>query len=490
VVSPHTARLGHVPALDGIRGLAIIAVVAYHFLGLPGGFFGVDLFFVLSGFLITTLLLEEREATGRVSLRSFYARRARRLLPALGGVLAFTALLGGLAFAVGQNAMGVLSFEGIAACAVFGANIVRMAGGSLPLELTPLWSLAQEEQFYLVWPAALGMLHRGRPKRLAAALVGCALAVIAWRAFLVVQHGFTPRVHYGPDTRCDGLLIGAALAAARSAGLLRIHVSAAWAWAALVAFAGATLVHAGPVAYALVLPAVAVVAVLLIVTAVDGSRLLAWRPLVWTGSISYGIYVWQATVFLFGGRGIVPAIASVGAGWASTRWIERRFRLRRAAAPGELVLDVLPPALHRPEVVLAEERPQREGEVLDERLLDDRPPVELRPGAAVGRLERPLAPALEVAGHGKGDAPRAVDVGDVELPAQLVRQEAAGDDVRLLPGTRLAAVAGHLEEDVAPPAGEGDDVADDVVELLRLRAGDVPGGEEPVLGAHGATLSR
>jgi len=333
VVSPYTERrLGHVPALDGIRGLAILAVVAYHFLGLPGGFFGVDLFFVLSGFLITTLLLEEHEQNGRVSLRAFYGRRARRLLPALGGVMVVTALLGGLAFAIGKDAVGVLSFEGIAICAVFAANIVRMAGGPLPLELTPMWSLAQEEQFYLVWPAALGVLNRGRPKRLAAVLVTSALAVIAWRAFLVVQHGFTPRVHYGPDTRCDGLLIGAALAAARSAGLLsRLRRrSGLLGMVALAGLVAAMVVPAGAVAYALVLPAVALAAVFLILWAVESRpRVLAWRPLVWTGSVSYGIYVWQATVFLFGGRGLAPAAACVVAGWASTRWIERRFRSAR-----------------------------------------------------------------------------------------------------------------------------------------------------------------
>jgi peptidoglycan/LPS O-acetylase OafA/YrhL len=352
VVSPHIdRRLGYVPALDGIRGLAILAVVAYHFLGLPGGYFGVDLFFVLSGFLITTLLLEEREQTGRVSLWAFYARRARRLLPALGGVMAVTALLGGLAFAIGKDAVGVLSFEGIAVCAVFAANVVRMAGGSLPLELTPMWSLAQEEQFYLVWPAALGVLHRDRPKRLAAALVACALAVIAWRAFLVVQHGLTPRVHYGPDTRCDGLLIGAALGAARSAGLLsRLRLgSPRLAWAALAAFVAATSVPAGPLAYALVLPAVALIAVILIVSGVEhGSRLLAWRPLVWAGSISYGVYVWQATVFLFGGHGLVSAVVSVAAGWGSTRWIERRFRRRSAPQPA---VEVDQPLGDAPQVV-------------------------------------------------------------------------------------------------------------------------------------------
>ena len=137
------------------------------------------------------------------------------------------------------------------------ADVVARAGGAVLPRLAAL----------------LGLLHRGRPARLAAILGACALTVIAWRAFLVAQHGFTPRVHYGPDVRCDGLLIGAAVAAARSAGLLRPFRR--WGWLALAAFAAATAVGPGPVAYALVLPAVAVVAVFLILWALDGSRLLA-----------------------------------------------------------------------------------------------------------------------------------------------------------------------------------------------------------------------
>ncbi|HJU37756.1 MAG TPA: acyltransferase [Gaiellaceae bacterium] len=152
-------RLGYVPALDGIRGLAILLVVAYHFLGLPGGFYGVDLFFVLSGFLITTLLLEERAATGRVSLRAFYLRRARRLLPALGAVLAFTCLLAALAFATGEHGSGRRLAEGVAVCLFYSANVFRMLGHALPLNLTPMWSLAEEEQLGAVLPRLADPLH-------------------------------------------------------------------------------------------------------------------------------------------------------------------------------------------------------------------------------------------------------------------------------------------------------------------------------------------
>src|SRR5712671_6272444 len=115
-----SARLGYVPALDGVRGIAILAVIGNHFLGLSGGFFGVDVFFVLSGFLITTLLLEEHAASGGISFRRFYERRARRLLPALGVLLLFVGLLGISVgwFVIGELASGLF----------YATNIVRAIG--------------------------------------------------------------------------------------------------------------------------------------------------------------------------------------------------------------------------------------------------------------------------------------------------------------------------------------------------------------------------
>jgi peptidoglycan/LPS O-acetylase OafA/YrhL len=133
-------RLGHRPALDGLRGVAILAVTGLHFFNLGGGFFGVDLFFVLSGFLITTLLLEAEHGSITNRLRAFYGRRARRLLPALGVLLLFCLPLAGLR-TTGEASLYV-------------SNVIEAtAGRTNPLRNLPLdhlWSLAEEEQFYLV----------------------------------------------------------------------------------------------------------------------------------------------------------------------------------------------------------------------------------------------------------------------------------------------------------------------------------------------------
>ena len=152
-------RLGHLRALDGLRGIAILGVIGMHLFNEPsGGFYGVDLFFVLSGFLITTLLLEEWDKTGGVSLPGFYRRRAYRLLPALFTVLALWVIV---------TRASPRGFEQAAAGGFYIANIVNALGSNL-LGGTPLvvfWSLAQEEQFYLLWPLVLILLlKRGMPE--------------------------------------------------------------------------------------------------------------------------------------------------------------------------------------------------------------------------------------------------------------------------------------------------------------------------------------
>jgi len=155
---------GHVPALDGLRGVAVAVVVAYHLRPdwVPGGFLGVDLFFVLSGYLITSLLLAERARHGHIDLRSFAARRLRRLTPAVVLVVlatvAFTVAVGdaGEIDRIRRHAVGTLAYV---------ANWVFIADGdsyfadiSGPSPLRHAWSLAIEEQFYLVWPAAVMVL--------------------------------------------------------------------------------------------------------------------------------------------------------------------------------------------------------------------------------------------------------------------------------------------------------------------------------------------
>src|SRR5438093_1585780 len=154
-------RLGYRPALDGVRGIAIAIVVAFHAFGWPAaGTLGVDLFFVLSGFLITTLLLEEHARSGRIGIRAFYLRRARRLLPALFALLV-PFLLIALAAVVFRGSSPSALFLGLGAALTYTSNIVVAADPSaVPAALIHLWSLGAEEQFYIVWPLLLVVLMR------------------------------------------------------------------------------------------------------------------------------------------------------------------------------------------------------------------------------------------------------------------------------------------------------------------------------------------
>src|SRR5262245_41272123 len=157
-VGPATrpGRLAYQPALDGLRGVAVLAVLLFHAGHLRGGFLGVDLFFTLSGFLITTLLLAEHSARGRISLRNFWSRRARRLLPALylvlGATVAYAALF------ARPDSLQQIRGDAFAALAYVANWHLIATGGSYwsqyaaPSPLEHLWSLAVEEQFYIVWP--------------------------------------------------------------------------------------------------------------------------------------------------------------------------------------------------------------------------------------------------------------------------------------------------------------------------------------------------
>ena len=209
----------HLPALNGLRGVAVIGVVAYHLqLGwAKGGYLGVDLFFVLSGFLITTLLLEEWVGTGRVSLAAFWGRRARRLLPALFLVIAALALyLVCNALFGGPGANGLIDLSGLRGDAIATLLYVNnwhliyahqsyFAQFSTPSPLQHTWSLAIEEQFYLIWPLVLLLLLRfaRRGWRRAGVVVTLALGVGSSVLMAALFHpGVDPsRIYYGTDTR-------------------------------------------------------------------------------------------------------------------------------------------------------------------------------------------------------------------------------------------------------------------------------------------------
>lgn len=321
--------------LDGLRAVAVAMVVIYHLTpeALPGGFFGVDVFFVISGFLITTLLLSEHHRSGGIALADFWRRRARRLLPALALVILVStsaALLAGKELLVSIGAQ-------IAGASLFIANWVYIALGTdyfaveNPELFRNTWSLAIEEQFYVVLPLALivALRMRARATRvLSFTLLGVASA--AWMSVLFAQGTSATRVYFGTDTHVFGLLLGVALACAltppsrkasrhiglrvwQQIGLLLAGIAglSALGWLAFTVREGSPESFMGGFQ-------LTTIAVLVIVWAAtrDGSwlgRALDIQPLRWIGERSYGIYLWHWPLLLI--------VAALGANAGAEPWV-------------------------------------------------------------------------------------------------------------------------------------------------------------------------
>ena len=324
--------------LDGLRALAVLGVVVYHlFPGfLPGGFIGVDVFFVISGFLITSLLVRERTSNGRIDLRRFWIRRGRRLVPAL---VAVTLACATAAAFVGGSVLTGIGRQLLGA-ATFSSNWLDIASDSsyfardTPELFRNLWSLAVEEQFYVVWPllllAVLLIRHWGVRVALVSAI---AIASALEMAILYTPDGDATRVYFGSDTHSFGLALGAVLALlvsrirpvdldAGESGLQWFvrRILPGVGVAALVALAGAAwLLHDdSAVTYRGGLAVVSVLAALAIWAAVSpGSRLgrsLDAAPLAFIGLRSYGIYLWHWPVFVLV-TGVVGRPGASGPAW-------------------------------------------------------------------------------------------------------------------------------------------------------------------------------
>ena len=285
-------RLGHRPALDGLRGVAVLLVVTFHALAVATGSFehgplgsaGVMLFFPLSGFLITSLLLEELRDRGRVDLRRFYVHRALRLFPALAVVvLVFTAM---------QAASGVAFVPSLWPVILYVGNWAAATGGNLGV-LNPTWSLAIEEQFYLLWPLVLLVSMRWRRGPMLVVVAGIIASTVT-RFSLGMGDGGV-RAYYGSDAQASSLLVGCLLALAVHSGRMPALRVPGWLVGAGALSLFGWAFASGNVATSLVVPTlVPVVGVVLIWAACSTlSGPLTWRWLRYLGGRSYALYLWH-----------------------------------------------------------------------------------------------------------------------------------------------------------------------------------------------------
>lgn len=333
------------PDIDGLRAIAVLAVLFYHanVPGFCGGFVGVDIFFVISGYLITGILVREM-GEGSFTLRRFYERRARRILPALFAVSAFVLAGASWLYLPGD-------FETVApsvlAAILFSSNLwfftqsgyFQADAESLPMLHS--WSLGVEEQFYIVFPVLLIVLHRIAPKWRTLVVIALALASLAWA---VGKQGDTDGfAFYMLPTRAWELLAGAILALHSVPQPARTWQRELLCGAAFAAIAWAVLTYdkATPFPGLAAMPPVLAAAVL--IHCAPGTRaaaVLSNRGAVWIGLISYSLYLWHWPLIVFwryaqdaalsGWQPLLAIALSLAAGWASWRYIEQPFRNHRA----------------------------------------------------------------------------------------------------------------------------------------------------------------
>ncbi|MEY2581772.1 MAG: hypothetical protein QOE09_1621 [Ilumatobacteraceae bacterium] len=340
----------HIAALDGLRGLAVIAVLFFHDGKLQGGFLGVDLFFALSGFLITSLLLAEVDATGRVGLVAFWGRRFRRLLPAVLLLLVVVTLITTIVASVPERAATLNDGPWAQA---YVANWHAIAGHSdywasfeLPRMFGHLWSLAIEEQFYLVWPLVVGLIAWRIRHVHRAVIIFCAVASLLslWRMIALFNPGDPTRVYIGTDTRASSLLLGALFATAplraatarvssRLGGLFStaaavVAVTIGLSWFLINGPSSKWLFHGGLFAHSFL--SAVIVAACAARPEAAVSRWIGWGPLRVTGVLSYSLYLWHWPVYAL----LTPQRAHTS-GWTL---FALRVAVSFAAAAGSKVL--------------------------------------------------------------------------------------------------------------------------------------------------------
>ncbi len=303
VVSEPSTSLGHIESLDGLRGIAVLIVIAYHgsWFRISGGFIGVDLFFLLSGFLITRLLIDEQHRNGFISMKTFYIRRGLRLLPALFGLIAGVWATALLVPSTGfRDELGTHTFWALSYLANWHSVISQTHYGPF----AHLWSLSVEEQFYVLWPlVVIAIIRRWSADTVAlTALVGS----LFFAATTAVQYGlgvseFT--LYFGTHSHGAVLLLAGSWLGASPAVIDRISEAMAHRLLA-VGFAGLALMMLTPSGFDFLHPGLGYIPVTLMSLALvagavvhPGWPLLRLAPLRFAGRLSYGLYLWHIPMF-------------------------------------------------------------------------------------------------------------------------------------------------------------------------------------------------
>lgn len=297
-----SVKMRYLPALDGLRAIAVMLVFLFHTGHAPGGWVGVDIFFVLSGYLITSILLTEHERTGVINLLRFYGRRACRLLPALIIVIGVAVVIAVCL----QNKVRDIEIDAVAALFyVLDYRYALMVNLTHATDLAHLWSLSIEEQFYFLWPLTLIILLKTGTRRMAFRMTLILILVVAaWRVFIFATRADPSfRIYFAFDTRVDELLIGCSLALWESRGSAARFLKPFWPVAAfllaVVVLKFGTFNPSMLTGYSLL---GAIIAYLIVIVINDQSsflkHMLIFPPIVAFGRISYGFYLWHYLIIM------------------------------------------------------------------------------------------------------------------------------------------------------------------------------------------------
>jgi len=305
-------KFGYVPELDGMRGFAILAVMVFHAIShiFTGGFIGVDIFFVISGFLITALLIKEYDRYEHIGLKNFYFRRILRLGPAL---IFFLLVYSIASFWLFEHWKALSNVTDSLIALFYMSNWARAFDIHTPDFLGHTWSLSIEEQFYILWPLTLRFLLKKIPSRKTILILVSSVAFFSWmlRIILSINGTSVERLYNGLDTRADSLLMGCALGIAMSSNLISSNIQHKFSTilkyisplAALILIIVIFTAKEGSMSYyywlLFLVEVLAVILILNIFLARNSilSRIFSNKQLVWVGSISYGLYLWHYPIF-------------------------------------------------------------------------------------------------------------------------------------------------------------------------------------------------